>query len=83
LAGPVLAGLDRLYARLLETASPVTEAPVAEVLVAARRALAGERASAAAWPQGMQASGTAPPSAGHAFEQAFEEMGIFPAVRPS
>ena len=83
LAGPVLSRLDELYARLLETTSPVTEAPVAEVLVAARHALAGERASAAAWPRGMQAWGGASAFPGDAFEQAFEEMGIFPAVRPS
>ena len=83
LAGNVLAGLDNLYARLLETASPVSEASVAEVLVAARHALAGERASAAALPRGMRPAAGAQQSPGDAFEQAFDEMGIFPAVRPS
>ena len=83
LAGSVLAGLDHLYARLLETASPVSEASVAEVLVAARHALAGERASAAALPRGMRPAAGAQQSPGDAFEQAFDEMGIFPAVRPS
>jgi len=83
LAGSVLAGLDNLYARLLETASPVTEASAAEVLVAARHVLAGERASAAALPRGMRPAADPQQSPGGAFEQAFDEMGIFPAVRPS
>ena len=83
LAGSVLAGLDNLYARLLETASPVTEASAAEVLVAARHVLAGERASAAALPRGMRPAAGPQQSPGGAFEQAFDEMGIFPAVRPS
>ena len=83
LAGPVLGGLETAYARHLESASPVSEAPVAEVLVEARRTLAGERASGALLLRGMQTSSGDGPSRRDEFERAFEEIGIFPAVRPS
>jgi hypothetical protein len=83
LAGPVLAGLDAAYAGHLETASAVSEGPVAEVLVAARLTLAADRASGLALLRGMQAVGENAASLRDDFERAFEEMGIFPAVRPS
>ena len=83
LVGPVLGGLDAVYARDLETASPVREGSVAEVLVAARRALAAERASGEAVLRGMQTGGEDGSRVRDAFERAFEEIGIFPAVRPS
>jgi hypothetical protein len=83
LAGPVLAGLDAVYAAHLETASAVSEGPVAEVLVAARLTLAADRASGHALLRGMQAAGEDGPSLRDGFERAFEEIGIFPAVRPS
>jgi predicted short-subunit dehydrogenase-like oxidoreductase (DUF2520 family) len=83
LAGPVLGGLDEAYARHLATASPVSEGSVAEVLLAARRALAAERASGQDVLRGMQAAGGDGPPGRDEFERAFEEIGIFPAVRPS
>jgi len=83
LAGPLLGGLDGLYARHLGSASPVSEAPVAQALAAARYVLAGEQESGERLLQGVRASGDAQPLLGDAFEQSFGEMGIFPAVRPS
>jgi hypothetical protein len=83
LAGPVLGSLDTAYAGHLETASAVSEGPVVEVLVAARHALAAERASGQALLRGMQPAGEDGPPLGDDFERAFGEMGIFPAVRPS
>lgn len=87
LAGTVLGCLDALYARHLETAAPVSEGPVAEVLVAARCALAGERSGAQGLLRGsqpgMQTVTGVTASLPDAFEQAFEEIGILPAVRPS
>jgi hypothetical protein len=83
LAGPVLAGLDAAYGAHLKTASAVSEGPVAEVLVAARLTLAADRASGEALLRGMQTAGTDALSGRDDFERAFEEMGIFPAVRPS
>ena len=83
LAGPVLGGLDAAYARHLETASPVSEAPVAEVLVAARGALGAERASGDALLLGVHPADGDGPSLGDDFERAFEEIGILPAVRLS
>jgi hypothetical protein len=83
LVGPVLGGLDGVYARHLETASSVSEGSVAEVLVAAHRALAAERASGQALLRGMQVAGSDGAAGRDDFERAFEEIGIFPAVRPS
>ena len=83
LVGPVLGGLGALYAHHLETASAVSEASVAEVLVAARGALAAERASGEQLLQGMRTPGDGPPGLRAAFERSFEEIGILPAVRPS
>jgi hypothetical protein len=83
LAGPVLGSLDTAYAGHLETASAVSEGPVAEVLVAARRTLAAEQASGEALLRGMQGAGEGGPPLCEEFERAFEEMSILPAVRPS
>ena len=79
LAGPVLEGLDGLYARHLASVSPVREGPVAEVLVAARGVLAGERSSREGLLRGMQAL----PELQETFQRTFEEIGVLPAVRPS
>jgi hypothetical protein len=78
-----LPGLDRLYARHLGTAAPAGEAPVIESLVSARASLAGERAAGKALLSGMRAGSSVDPVLASTFEQAFEELRVFPAVRPS
>ena len=79
----VLPGLERVYARHLGCASAVTEGPVMEVLTAACRVLAGERAAGESLLRGMQYDAHPEARVRTTFEQAFEEMGVLPAVRPS
>jgi hypothetical protein len=83
LVGTVLPRLGRVYETHLQAALPVSEAPVMEVLAQARREVAGELRSgrdlAAGFPEG-RARGE---SLRELFERAFEETGIFPAVRAS
>jgi len=79
----LLPALDAVYGTHLESASPVSEAPVLEVLTGARRAVAAEirggRALIDALPEGLTQRG----HLGQKFERAFAETGVFPAVRPS
>jgi hypothetical protein len=79
----VLPWVGGLYASHLSRASPVSEAPVIEVLVEARRAAAGEvqggRPLLQRLPSGAQPSRHVRKS----FERALAHAGILPAVRPS
>jgi hypothetical protein len=79
----VLPGLDAVYAAHLDRASPVSEAPVMEVLVEARRAAAGEIRGGQSLLQRLP--GAVQPSRQllNTFERALAPAGIFPAVRPS
>ncbi len=83
LVGAVLPLLERVYGAHLRTASPVSEGPVMEVLVEARREsvaeIRGGRAILEAVAEGPQRSGEL--RAG--IERAFESTSVFPAVRPS
>jgi hypothetical protein len=82
LAEAVLPGLERLYGRHLAGASPVSEGPVIEELVRARQVLAGE-GDEFVLPPGMHPGFSADPLLRTTFEQAFEEICVFPAVRAS
>ena len=79
----VLPWLDGVYAAHLDQASPVSEAPVVEVLVEARRAAAVEIRGGQSLLQGLPAAVQPSRHARTAFERAFAGSGIFPAVRPS
>jgi hypothetical protein len=84
LAACVLPRTLAVYTAHLAQASPVSEAPVAEVLGRARQALAAEISEGsrllAAHPGGPGASAAA---AARAFEHAFAAAAVFPADRPS
>ena len=91
LVGGLLPVLATTYGLHLEAASPVSEAPVVEGLVEARRVVLGEIRGGTAllrnlpgaargnvqpgWPGGAEIS--------EIVERAFEGFGVFPAVRPS
>ncbi len=87
----VLPGLAATYGLHLEAASPVSEAPVMEGLVEARRAALGEISGGVALlgslPGGARANGQPGWPGGAEFsemvERAFDGFGVFPAVRPS
>lgn len=87
----VLPALAATFGLHLETASPVSEAPVMEELVEARRVVLGEIrggvALLAGLPEGARANGQ-PGLQENAeisqfVERAFEGFGVFPAVPPS
>ena len=79
----VLPWLDGVYAAHLDQASPVSEAPVVEVLVEARRAAAVETRGGQSLLQRLP--GAVQPSRQllHTFERALGGAGVLPAVRPS
>jgi hypothetical protein len=79
----VLPWLDGVYAAHLERASPVSEAPVMEVLVEARRAAAVEIRGGQSLLQRLP--GELQPSRHvlHTFERSLGGAGVLPAVRPS
>ena len=83
LVGAVLPRLAAVYEAHLRTASPVSEGPVMEDLVAALRAAAAEirggRALLEALPGRSEAAGMLRAE----LQQAFERTNVFPAVRPS
>jgi hypothetical protein len=83
LVGAVLPGLLGAYGAHLRTASPVTEAPVLEVLAGALRDLGGEILSGRLLleesPEGLTRDGALDP----VVKQAFEATRVFPAVPPS
>jgi hypothetical protein len=91
LAGGVLPGLAATYGAHLEGASSVSEAPVMEGLVQARRAVLGEIRGGLTLLQGLP-GGTgvegqpgSPEAAqiSRIVERAFDGFRVFPAVRPS
>ncbi len=83
LVGTVLPWLGGVYTAHLERASPVSEAPVMEILVEGRYAVAGElRSGQSLW---QRFSDGVKPSRHRqqVSERAFAGSDIFPAVRPS
>jgi hypothetical protein len=83
LVGTVLPWLDEVYAAHLGRASPVSEAPVMEVLVEARHAAAGEIRRGQSLLQRLPAAAQPFRHDRAEFERALSGAGIFPAVRPS
>jgi hypothetical protein len=87
----VLPGLAATYGAHLEGASPVSEAPVMERLVEARREVLGEIRGGEALLQGLtpatrgyeQSAFPAGDEFAGAVERAFDGFGVFPAVHPS
>ena len=82
-AGTVLPRLQGVYGAHLRTASPVSEAPVLEVLAAAHRDLAGEITRGAALLEGSSGGLTRDAALGAEIERALNETGVFPAVPTS
>jgi hypothetical protein len=79
----VLPRLDMAYLDHLAAATPVCEAPVMGVLAAAHRLLRVEIQDGRPltdWSAGVLHRGV---ELGDAYERAFEETRVFPAVRPS
>ncbi len=79
----VLPGLDTVYAAHLESASPVSEAPVMEVLVEARREVRAEIRGGQTVVGTFQRADERIRKIREFFERAFVETRVFPAVRPS
>ena len=87
----VLPGLAGIYGAHLEAASPVSESPIIERLVEARRAVLGEIRGGLDLLQGLpvadKGSGKRAPTQGRKgpriVERAFDGFGVFPAVPPS
>jgi hypothetical protein len=79
----LLPWLDGVYAAHLGRASPVSEAPVMEVLVEARHAAAGEIRSGQSLLQRLPVAALPSRPVRTEFERALTGQGIFPAVRPS
>ena len=79
----VLPWLDGVYAAHLDQASPVSEAPVVEVLVEARRAAAVETRGGQSLLRRLPAAGQPSRHIRATFERALTGQGVFPAVRPS
>ncbi len=83
LVDALLPALDAVYGAHLESASPVSEAPVLEVLTGARRAVAAEIRGGRALIQALPGGPAQRGDLGEKFERAFVETDVFPAVRPS
>jgi hypothetical protein len=86
LVAAVLPGLARVYGADLTTVSPVREAPVAEILLLARRTALGETRSGASVVRNFGDGIELASRAGDlvtVFEQVFDQMCVFPAVRTS
>ena len=84
LVGAVLPLLAGVYGAISRTASPVSEGPVMEVLVEARRESAAEIRGGTAILGGASVAGLRRGRGLRAgIEQAFEGTRVFPAVRPS
>jgi hypothetical protein len=79
----VLPGLQEVYAAHEQAASPVSEAPVLEVLAAARRAAAGEIGGGRLLLEGGPEGVTRDAALGSGLERALAETRVFPAVRAS
>jgi hypothetical protein len=91
LVGGVLPALAATYGMHLEAASPVSEAPLMEGLVQARREVLGEIKGGVALLGGLAGGAGRDRQSGVAegvelskiVERAFDGFGVFPAVRPS
>ncbi len=84
LVGTVLPWVGETYARHAAAASPVSEAPVLEVLMEARRAVEGEIRGGRSL---LERGGTGPLVTARTnvtiLSQPFEEISVLPAVHPS
>jgi hypothetical protein len=83
LVGTVLPRLQVVYDGHLRTASPVSEAPVLEVLAGAHRDLADEIRRGAALLEASSEGLTRDAALGVEIERALSEAGVFPAVPTS
>ena len=83
LVGAALPLLAAVYGAHLETASPVSEGPVMEVLVEARRESAAEVRGGTAVLGALVEVSEGAARLRAEIERAFEGTGVFPAVRPS
>jgi hypothetical protein len=79
----VLPRLDVVYLAHLASAAPVSEAPVMDVLAAAHRLLRVEIQDGRPLTDGLAGVLHRGMELGDAYERAFEETRVFPAVRPS
>jgi hypothetical protein len=79
----VLPRLDIAYLAHLASATPVCEAPVMAVLAAAHHLLRGEIQDGRPLTEGSAGVLHRGRELGDAYERAFEETRVFPAVRPS
>jgi NAD+ synthetase len=86
LVGGLLPALAAIYDTHRRAASPVSEGPVLEVLVAAHRELLAETRGGGALIGGFEAGADGPGGSVNlrqTFEQLLNQSGVFPAVRPS
>ena len=83
LVATVLPRVGGIYRAHLGSASPVSEGSVLEVLVGARRELAGEIRGGKALLEGLPEAAGQGRTLGDAIERAFDDTRVFPAVRPS
>jgi hypothetical protein len=83
LVGTVLPRLQGVYGAHHRSASPVSEAPVLEVLVGAHRDLAGEIRRGGALLERSGEGMTRDAALGAEIERALSETGVFPAVPAS
>jgi hypothetical protein len=79
----VLPALDAVYRAHLESASPVSEASVLEVLTGARREVAAEIRGGRALVEALPEGSAQADHLGVQVERAFAETDVFPGVRPS
>ncbi len=83
LVATVLPRVGGVYEAHLRTGSPVSEGSVLEVLVEARRELAGEIRGGRALLEGLAEASGQGRGLGAEIERAFDATRVFPAVRPS
>jgi hypothetical protein len=79
----VLPRLQGVYAAHLQSATPVSEGPVLEVLARAHGDLAGEIRRGGLLLEASANGLTRDAALGAAIERAFDEIDVFPAVHPS
>ncbi len=83
LAMSLLPGLGAIYGDHLRTATPVSEAPIMEVLAHAHRVLHAEIRDGRALVEGYPQAPAGVGQVGEILERVFEGMTLFPAVHPS
>jgi len=83
LVAAVLPRVGGIYGAHLASASPVSEGSVLEVLVEARRVLAGEIRGGQALVEALPGAAEGGAGLGEAIERAFDATRVFPAVRAS